>query len=110
MEYMAALRKIQIEMGDVTTDEETVIHKMTDEDRHRFMSDPEIKYAVVDDEIHDKQCEKLRGVSNDFIIFIPTYQDHYKPCSICAVRAYIRAGAEDFGNYEKYVEFYNSHG
>ena len=110
MEYMAALRMIQIEMGDRTTDDQTVIRKMTDADRHRFMSDPEIKYAVVDDVIHDKQCEKLRGVSNDFIKFISSYHDHYKICSICAVRACIRAGAEDFENFEKYVEFYNSHG
>lgn len=110
MEYMAALRKLRNEMSDDTSDDQPVIRKMSNEDRHRYMSDPQIKYAVVDDVIHDKQCEKIRGVSNDLITFTEEYKDHFLQCQNCTVKACIRAGAEDFENVDKYVEFYNSHG
>lgn len=110
MNYMEALKQIKIEMDNNTSDDkELSINSITNEERHKFMSDPNIKYVVIDNIIHDKLCENVKGTSNEFLNFYKKYQHHFKQCPNCAVNAYIRTGAEDFCNYEKYINFYYGH-
>ena len=81
---------------------------MTEEERHRKMSDVNIKYAVCNNVIHDKQCPILKGVSSEFIRLSEKYNSQYVQCTECACRAYIRYGAEDIENYEKYMDFFEA--
>ena len=50
---------------------------MTEEERHRKMSDVNIKYAVCNNVIHDKQCPILKGVSSEFIRMSEKYNSKY---------------------------------
>ncbi|MBR2280325.1 MAG: hypothetical protein IJ903_05305 [Ruminococcus sp.] len=79
---------------------------MTEEERRRLMSDPEIKYAVCLNQIHDKSCPLIKAMSSEFFTLNKTYLSHMKQCPICAKRAFIRYGAQDMNNYDKYIEFF----
>lgn len=79
---------------------------MTEEERHRKMSNPQIRYAICNNTIHDKQCPIIKGVSSEFIRMQHDYSARYKQCPTCACRAYIHYGAEDIDNYKKYLELF----
>lgn len=81
---------------------------MTEEERRRLMSDPEIKYAVCLNQIHDKSCPLIKAMSSEFFALSKKYLSHLKQCPICAKRAFIRYGAQDMNNYNKYVEFFEN--
>lgn len=111
VDYKELLIQLKQEMNAEKSDSgqaETVIPKITDENRQRMMSNPEVRYAVSSRRIHDKKCPFIKGVSSEFLSFRERYDHNLKQCPECALMAYIRAGAEDMKNYKKYVAFFNA--
>lgn len=72
--------------------------------RHRVSSDESIKYffSADDNLIHDKSCVIAKGIPDDKLGVSSSYMPDKAPCSECSHKAYIRAGAEDIGNYNEY--------
>ena len=106
MDYMEALEQIKQEIQPENSGQE-VIHKITETERRRLMSNPTVHFVVSNGIIHDKLCPLVKGMSSELLSFRESYDDHFKKCQVCAIRTYIRVGAEDMGNYEKYLEFFD---
>lgn len=83
-----------------------VKNAMTEDERKRLMSNPEIKYAVCNNQIHDKSCPLIKAMSSELFTLNKKYLSNLKQCPICAKRAFIRYGAQDMNNYDKYIEFF----
>ena len=103
---MEALEQIKQEIQPENNGQE-VIHKITETERRRLMSNPDVRFVVSNGIIHDKLCPLVKGMSSELLSFRESYDDHFKKCQTCAIRTYIRVGAEDMGNYEKYLEFFD---
>ena len=77
-----------------------------DEEWQRARSDERIKYALYFNVIHDKCCPRAQEYPTHMLKFVETYPDDGLQCGDCATTAYIRNGAEDMNNIEKYKAFF----
>ena len=79
----------------------------SDEEWQRAKSDVTVKYALYHGVIHDKCCPCIQDVPAYLVEFVKSYPSDGVQCGECAVRTYIRNGAEDMGNFEKYIAFFH---
>ena len=78
------------------------------EERHRIMSNQEIKYlySKQDNVIHDKHCSCARHIPDKDLLWAEEYASELKPCSECMIQAYVIAGAKDPKEMDKYLAFF----
>ena len=79
----------------------------SDEEWQRIKSDESIKYAVRFGMIHAKCCHLIQDYPADSMRFWKSYPEDGMQCGECASRAYIRNGAEDVNNLDKYLAFFH---
>ena len=79
----------------------------SDAEWQRAKSDVTVKYVLYRGVIHDKCCPHIQDVPAYMIEFTKSYPSAGVQCGDCAVRTYIRNGAEDIGNLEKYIAFFH---
>ena len=78
------------------------------ENRHRIMSNPEIKYLYSKrtNVIHDKHCDSAKTIADEELGWSEEYIAALYPCPACMLRAYIAAGAKDLEEMERYLQFF----
>ncbi len=74
----------------------------------KIMADKKIRFVSDRDQsfVHDKACPAAKKIPDQYLRYYRNYPMHLKPCPECAKSAYIRNGARDFENYDRYVELY----
>lgn len=75
---------------------------------HRILSNEKIKYVYNErtNTIHDKSCSLVKQMSDSDICECEEYLSQYEPCKECEKKAYIRMGARDIKEYDKYVKLF----
>ena len=65
-------------------------------------------YQISKDTIHEKHCEHLKRIKTENLQPLSLYDDNKKQCPHCALRAYLRIGAEDYKKYKEYDKLFKA--
>ncbi len=86
-----------------------VVVPKTGGDFLRMRSDEKVLffYDKLKNIIHDKHCEIAKKLPYDEVKGLPTYPRNKKQCLECALRAYLRVGAEDYKKYRQYEKLFD---
>ena len=92
---------------DVQDVSENVTDNSFDENRKdffRMLSDERnlYFYQISNGTIHEKHCEQLKHIKTENLRPLSLYDNDKKQCPHCALRAYLRIGAEDYKKYKEY--------
>lgn len=82
--------------------------KQISEKRQAILDDPEIKFIFDPREniVHDRSCPLAAKITDRNLRYTKNYPAHIRQCPECAKKAYIRNGAYDFINYQRYADLY----
>lgn len=74
----------------------------------RMLSNEKTLYFISSDNdtIHEKHCELLKGENVENLIPLSEYKATKKQCPKCALRAYLRMGAEDYKKHKNYAKLF----
>ncbi|MDD6483895.1 MAG: HTH domain-containing protein [Clostridiales bacterium] len=77
-------------------------------DFFRMMSDEKNLYFYqrAENIIHEKHCELLKHIKLENLRPLTSYKKNKKQCPDCALRAYLRMGAEDYKKYKEYDKLF----
>lgn len=65
-------------------------------------------YQISKGTIHEKHCEHLKRIKTENLRPLSLYDNDKKQCPHCALRAYLRIGAEDYKKYKEYDKLFQA--
>lgn len=70
----------------------------------RMLSDEKTLYFyhTTKNTIHEKHCDILKDIKTESLQPLTSYDNEKKQCPHCALKAYLRIGAEDYKKYKEY--------
>ncbi len=92
----------------IKTQKNDVVVPKTGRDFLRMRSDEKVLffYDKLKNIVHDKHCEIAKKIPLDEVKGLPSYPRNKKQCLECALRAYLRVGAEDYKKHKQYEKLF----